>query len=74
MKISNYCLILAMVDSTFGAKQKRSEKQSVRGARAVRRGLKPASRVEFDGLSDDTIAVIKQIRQMMKKCHGRQFC
>ena len=68
MKISNFCLIFAMIDSAFGAKQKRS------GARAVRRGLKPASRGEFDGLSDDTIAIIKEIRQMMKKCHGRQFC
>ena len=74
MKIANFCLIFTFAGSVFGAKQRRSEKHSVRGARAVRRGLKPASRGEFDGLSDDTIALIKEIRQMMKKCHGRQFC
>ena len=72
MKISKFCLIFAVfVGNVFTAKLKRSAKRSVRGAR----GLKASQQNgEFDGLSPDTIALIKEIRQMMKKCHNRKFC
>ena len=72
MKILKFCLIFAVfVGNVFTAKPKRSAKRSVRGAR----GLKASQQNgEFDGLSADTIALIKEIRQMMKKCHNQKFC
>jgi len=69
MKIFDFCLILT---TFFGfaltAKPRRSAKRAVPGLKTSKQNG------EFDGLSADTIAFIKELRMMMNKCHGRKFC
>ena len=50
------------------AKPRRSAKRTVRGLKTSKQNG------EFDGLSADTVALIKELRKMMNKCHGRKFC
>ena len=69
MKIFSFCLIFGVL---FGlvmtAKPRRSAKHTVRGLKTSKQNG------EFDGLSADTVALIKELRKMMNKCHGRKFC
>ena len=69
MKIFSFCLIFGVL---FGlvmtAKPRRSAKRTVRGLKTSKQNG------EFDGLSADTVALIKELRKMMNKCHGRDFC
>lgn len=69
MKIFSFCLIFGVL---FGlvmtAKPRRSAKRTVRGLKTSKQNG------EFDGLSADTVALIKELRKMMNKCHGRKFC
>ena len=49
-------------------KPKRFAKLAIHGLKATKQNG------EFDGLSADTVALIKELRKIMNKCHGRKFC
>ena len=69
MNFFNFCLILTtFLGSVLTDKPRRSAKRPVRGLKTSKQNG------EFDGLSADTIALIKELRMMMNKCHGRKFC
>ena len=69
MKVFSFCLILStFCGVVLTAKPRRSAKRAVPGLKTSKQNG------EFDGLSADTIALIKELRMMMNKCHGRKFC
>ena len=69
MKIFNFCVMFSILYVVvLTTKPRRSAKRTVRGLKTSKQNG------EYDGLSADTVALIKELRKMMNNCHGRKFC